>query len=89
MINELFFNYIIIASALTCLLYYILVKRYNLNFKFFIAYYDAWVGFYFDADKRILYFCPLPCLVFSFANKDYKYVGGKWRKLKGGENDRL
>ena len=28
--------------------------------------YDLWVGFYWDRKERVLYFCPLPCLVFIF-----------------------
>lgn len=83
MIKDLFFNYIIIASALTCLIYYIMISRLKLKFKFFIAYYDFWIGFYFDSNKKILYFCPFPCFVFSFANKDYKFIAGKWIKSKG------
>jgi hypothetical protein len=34
--------------------------------KFFFAWYDIWVGFYYDRVKTFLYFCPLPMLVFRF-----------------------
>jgi hypothetical protein len=26
--------------------------------------YDFWIGTYFDTEKKVLYFCPLPMLVF-------------------------
>jgi len=41
----------------------------NLKIKLFFAWYDFWVGFYWDANKKILYFCPIPMLVISFALK--------------------
>jgi len=25
--------------------------------------YDLWIGFYWDRDNKILYFCPLPTIV--------------------------
>lgn len=34
--------------------------------KFFIAWYDLWIGAYYDRKARALYVCPLPCLVFRF-----------------------
>jgi hypothetical protein len=34
--------------------------------SFFFAWYDLWVGAYFDRKKCVLYVCPLPCCVFRF-----------------------
>lgn len=29
----------------------------------FFAWYDMWIGAYWDKSKRILYICPIPCVV--------------------------
>jgi hypothetical protein len=36
--------------------------RVTLNF----LWYDFWIGFFYDQKKQILYFCPLPMVVFKF-----------------------
>lgn len=39
-------------------------KRLEADFKF--AWFDFWVGFYWDKEKKILYSCPLPMFLFVF-----------------------
>jgi len=49
------------------------VKR--LRLKFFFAWYDAWLGLYYDRSRKVLYFCPVPCCVISFQIVDsFKYI---------------
>ena len=43
-----------------------------MKFSFFFAWYDAWVGFFYDQKKRTLYFCPLPCCVFKFEAVEHR-----------------
>lgn len=33
---------------------------------YFFAWYDLWVGLFWDQAKKRLYFCPLPCCVILF-----------------------
>jgi hypothetical protein len=30
-----------------------------------IAWYDLWIGAYWDRRERVLYVCPLPCLLLT------------------------
>lgn len=38
------------------------------------AWYDIWVGAYYDRAKHVLHVCPFPCLLFSF-KLPYRYTG--------------
>lgn len=38
-------------------------KEMTMKARVFFAWYDLWVGAYWDRKKRILYICPLPMLV--------------------------
>lgn len=40
-----------------------------MRISFFFAWFDLWVGAYWDAKKRVLYICPLPCFVLKFQFK--------------------
>lgn len=41
-----------------------------MSIRVFIAWYDLWMGAYWDAKKRTLYVCPLPCVVIKLSSKD-------------------
>ena len=36
----------------------------------FLAWFDAWMGAYWNWKKRVLYLCPLPFLVFGFGKNE-------------------
>ena len=38
-----------------------------MKISFFFAWYDAWLGFYYDRSRHVLYVCPLPCFVFKIS----------------------
>ena len=43
----------------------------KMKIKLVVAWYDIWVGFFWDREKRRLYFLPIPCIgiCFDFGNK--------------------
>ncbi len=40
-----------------------------MKIRMFFAWFDFWVGAYYDRKKKVLYICPLPCIVFSFSKE--------------------
>ncbi len=41
-----------------------------MSVSFFVAWFDLWVGAYYDQHKRVLYVCPLPCCVVKIQRKE-------------------
>jgi len=43
-----------------------------MKISLFFAWYDFWVGFFYDRKQQTLYICPLPCVVFKVVLKPKK-----------------
>lgn len=44
-----------------------MIKLYEYGlFQFILAWYDIWIGAYYDVGHRTLYICPLPMVVLRF-----------------------
>ncbi len=46
-------------------------KILRLRIKVFFAWFDFWIGFYWDRKQKILYFFPIPMIGFAFTTKHY------------------
>ncbi len=44
-------------------------EKENMKVSLFFAWYDFWVGLFYDQKKKILYICPLPCVVIKIEKK--------------------
>ncbi len=49
-----------------------------MKFKAFFAWYDFWIGLYYDKKRKILYINPLPMVVLSFASDQNEWDGKRW-----------
>lgn len=48
-----------------------------MNIKLFFAWYDFWIGWFYDQKKTTLYICLLPMIVLSIEfNFCYQIIGG-------------
>ena len=56
--------YISIHIILANFLVIVFVYKYTLEIQF--KWFDFWIGFYYDIEKGIIYFLPLPMCVFKF-----------------------
>lgn len=50
--------------------------KYKIEVQRRFAWYDFWIGFYYDRANHVLYFCPLPMIVIRFS----KVSIWKWKK---------
>jgi hypothetical protein len=46
-----------------------------MTIKFVWAWYDFWIGFFWDRSKRKVYFFPIPCFGISFQFIERKEAG--------------
>lgn len=41
-----------------------------MKFSLFFAWYDFWIGWFYDIKKKVLYICPLPMIVIKIERKN-------------------
>lgn len=52
-----------------------------MKFKLFWAWYDFWVGLYYDRKRKILYLGFPPTVMWSFASDENTWTGSRWKHL--------
>lgn len=60
---------LIIALFIGLMILLVYVIGNHLKINIFFAWYDFWIGFFYDRDKHILYICPLPMVVIEVQKK--------------------
>jgi hypothetical protein len=53
-----------------------------MKIKFLFAWYDFWVGLFYDKSKRKLYFFPIPMFGLLFVLSETKCPACKWKGMK-------
>ena len=53
-------------------------KKHKIEVQVKFAWYDFWIGFYYDRITRTLYFCPVPMIVIAISSTAY----WTWIKLE-------
>lgn len=43
------------------------LRRFKISF--FFAWYDFWIGMFYDQKKKALYVCPVPCCVIKIEKR--------------------
>lgn len=63
-------------------------EKYGWYIKLFFAWYDCWVGWYWDRSQRALYLCPLPmlCLMVKLPRRIHDYEWDDPRRCHWGHS---
>lgn len=44
-------------------------KLLNINISVHFVWFDFWIGCYYNVNKKVLYICPIPMVVFRISGK--------------------
>ncbi len=81
-IREIFANYALIQSVIVVIITYYFISYRKWKCKIFLAWYDLWIGGFWNINKRVFYYNPFPCLVISFSDPRNVWIDGKWEIKK-------